>query len=250
MELMDFRDSFAIYTSAKDGIESNTCRTQILATCTLIDEGGKNPPVLHLAKECIGEYMYGGKIAQVPTSEVAIIFCEGPTALVKKFADHANDVVQIADMGGTRKSFDGSYAAWTDMRIMSRTSEAAPLKSIDDIIAATVDGLTIIARTTISASDDRPAAMLEYPVPYINFHPPIQRFQVDVGPILLPRNPVGDEPPVAQMEFAYIMYNDFESAEFAIRAPTPLGAESAVSTLHYSKVVSMKAKNELFCLDS
>ena len=42
----------------------------------------------YLGKECIGEHCYDAArgIAQEPTSEVCIIFCEGATALLKKFA--------------------------------------------------------------------------------------------------------------------------------------------------------------------
>ena len=53
-----------------------------------------------LGKECIGERMYFDiGIAQVPPSEVAIIFNADETSLQKKFVNHEDDVVQSGQFG-------------------------------------------------------------------------------------------------------------------------------------------------------
>ena len=95
-----------------------------------------------LGKECIGEYMYHERgIAQVPTSEVCVIFSEGDSSLLKKFADHDSDVVQSGEMSVPRKGFDGSYANWTSLRFILKEAAARPLKSPDEIIQAALDVL-------------------------------------------------------------------------------------------------------------
>ena len=116
MEVLDYHRSFTLYTSAVDGVEKNTCRTQILARCGLDDEESGASGSFYLGKACIGEHMYmEGGIAQEPTSEVCVVFAEGQTMLVKKFADHASDVVQISRLGEKTRLFDGRYAYGTDL---------------------------------------------------------------------------------------------------------------------------------------
>ena len=66
--------------------------------------------------------------------------------------------------------------------------------------------------------------------------------------ILFPDLASKEEPAVARLKLAYIMFNQLDKAEFAIRVLTPIeGAKNAV-TPHYSKVIRMQAKNELFSL--
>jgi len=247
MKALNYRNAFAIYSSACEDAPDNTCRVQILATCTLI-EGESGEKVFYLGKECIGEYCYDAQrgIAQEPTSEVCIIFCEGPTALVKKFAGHERDVVQIADMGQKRRGFDGRRSHWIDLRYVLPDAEATALESADEVIAATLEGAPMVGRTTLTDAARGRSAVLEYPIPYINVHPPMKRFQVDVGPILFTDLASDEEPPVARLELAYVMFNEFDKAECAIRVPTPIGENEAAVTLHYSKVLRMEAKNELF----
>lgn len=109
-DVLDYSRSFAINTSAQDGVERNTCRTQLLARCTLPDATGAAREFF-LGKECIGEYMYQEcGIAQEPTSEVCIIFSTEDSSLLKKFANHESDVEQAGEMAVPRKGFDGSYA--------------------------------------------------------------------------------------------------------------------------------------------
>ena len=235
MQLLDYHNAYFIYSSATEGVPDNTCRVQILAQCTLTDSD--TPRKFYLGKECIGEYCYNDDqgIAQVPTSEVSLIFCEGPTALIKKFADHANDVLQITDMNESRVGFDGSRSHVLSMDPLLRFAAARPLTTATQIIEATIAGEAMVGRTTLGH------AVLEYPIPYINVHPPIDRFQVDIGPILLPGADV--DPPVARFDLAYVMFNTFDTAEFAVRVPTRLGD---YETLHYSEVRRISAINELF----
>ena len=95
MNILDYRSCFVTYTSAADEKEMNTCRTQLQASCALIDHNTNTTVQYHLGKECIGEYMYKDiGIAQVPTSEVAIIVSDNESSLQKKFAEHKNDIIQ------------------------------------------------------------------------------------------------------------------------------------------------------------
>ena len=91
-------------------------------------------------------------------------------------------------------------------------------------------------------------AVLEYPIVYMNVHPPQNRFQVDVGPILFPDLESKEESSIQRLQLAYVMYNQLDKAEFAIRVPTRVTEGQTAVTLHYSKVVKMAAESELFSL--
>ena len=246
MEVLDYRRCFAINTSARDGEEKNTCRTQLLARCAL-DRADEEE--FFLGKECIGEYMYReGSIAQVPTSEVCIIFGRKQSSLLKKFANHKNDVVQAGPLDVRRKGFDGSYAYWTDLRFVLNRAEGRLLSTAEEIIGATLEGETLVGRTMLVDGEGKGSAVLEYPIPYMNVHPPEQQFQVDVGPILYPDFAATAESPVERLQLAYVMFNQLDEVEFALRLPTRVGEGQAAEVLHYSQVVKVKAESELFSL--
>ena len=243
--VLDYSRCFAINTAAQNGVERNTCRTQLLARCALVDQDGVDREYF-LGKECIGEYMYREEIAQVPTSEVCIIFSVEDSSLLKKFANHEADVTQAGEMMVERKGFDGTYSNWTSLQFVFRQRSARILTSEMAIIEATLAGEPLVGRTTLETplGDE---IVLEYPIPYTNVHPPESRYQVDVGPILYP----GDQPEgtsiVERFQLAYVMYNRPGQAEFALRVPTAV-AEHGAETMHYSSVVVSAARNELFTL--
>ncbi|MCH2212272.1 MAG: hypothetical protein MK110_13290 [Fuerstiella sp.] len=187
MEILDYRRCFAICVSAVDGEENNTCRAQLLARCELTDKSAGDTQQFFLGKECVGEYMYQKRgIAQVPTSEVCVIFSDGDSSLQKKFANHDSDVIQSGEMTVSRQGFDGSWANWTGLRFILEHGHAETLQSVDEIIRATLDGECLVGRTTLNDPSGEWQARLEYPIPYINVHPPQGLFQVDVGPVLYP----------------------------------------------------------------
>jgi len=249
MNVLDYRSSFVTYTAAVDGEEKNTCRTQLQAGCTLTDASTNTSVQYHLGKECIGEYMYKDiGIAQVPTSEVAIIISDKESSLQKKFADHTNDVVQSGPVDIRRKGFAGTYAYWTDFHFTLKSVEARPLQNTDEIIDATLAAEALVGRTTLNDTERGWSAILDYPIPYINVHPPGKRFQVDVGPILYPDFTSTAERLVDRLQFAYILYNQLDKAEFALRRATPIGAQQNTETLHYAQVVKVAAQSQLYSL--
>jgi len=249
MEVLDYRSCFAFTTSAIEGKEKNTCRTQILAKCDLAsgeaDAGGS----FYLGKACIGEHMYmDGGIAQVPTSEVCVVFSEGRNMLLKKFADHASDVIQIGDLDEKQRLFDGRHAHVIAQRLQLTRTEARLLESPEDIARATLSSEPMVGRTTVQDAGSGWGAVIEFPVAYMNVHPPRMGYQADVGPVLFPDFRALGEDPIASLRLAYILYNGPDSAEFAVRVPTKVGDAEGVVSLHYSSVIQTPATNELYSL--
>ena len=249
MEVLDYHRCFAINTSARDGEERNTCRTQLLARCSIESKGADQGEEFFLGKECIGEYMYAqGGIAQVPTSEVCIVFGRKESSLLKRFANHENDVIQAGPVDVRRKCFDGSYAYWTDLRFSLNRSAARHLSTAEEIIDATLAGEVLLGRTTLVDAEGGGRAVLEYPIHYMNVHPPEERFQVDVGPILFPNFAATAGSLVEHLQLAYVMFNRLDEVEFALRVPTRVVEGQAAEVLHYSQVIKVRAESALFSL--
>ena len=249
MDVLDYARSFAFNTAAIDGEEVNTCRTQILARCTVSNGRTGEEGDFFLGKECIGEAMFKeAGIAQLPTAEVCIVFSEGQSVLLKKFVDHRNDVVQVGDMATRRPGHDGSYSYWTDVRFDLAAAKARRLGGIDEITAATLQSEAMTGRTTMQSEDGSWRAVIEYPIPYMNVHPPAGRFQVDVGPVLFPDFESDDSELVSKLSLSYVMFNELDKAEFVVRTPTLVSKGSDAQTLHYSEVRKASVVNELFSI--
>ena len=249
MKILDYRNCFTINHSAHNGVLKNICRTQLLAKCTLINRHTDESFDYFLGKECIGEHMYLDiGIAQVPTSEVAIIFNSEETSLQKKFANHDNDVVQSGAFAAKRKKFDGGYSYATDLQFILDEAEATSLSTPRAISEAMMAGAPMVGRTTLDGGDSGWSAILEYPLSYMNVQPDFEVVQVDMGPILYPDFDSTAVMIVDRLRFAFVMYNTFTEAEFAIRVPTKVAEGQSAQALHYSKVVKVPATNEVFTL--
>ena len=117
------------------------------------------------------------------------------------------------------------------------------------MIRATEQLKPLVAQTVIEGAGGTSRAVLEYPIPYMNFAPDGKAFQVDVGPVLFAGTAGGVARGIEEIEMAYIMYQDPSRAEFAVRVPTPVGYGGDAQTLHYSKIFHTDARSTLYCLD-
>ena len=252
MKVLDYRGCWALERVAIEGVEVNACRTQILSKCELSNEETGEKEEFFLAKACIGENMYDKSgnalregITQIPTCEICRILNVGMMAELKKYADHDNDVVFVGKHAEKRKLFDGRDAYWTDFRLDLKEAEGKPLETKEEICQSTSESIPMVARTTYWDDNHAWKAMLEYPVVYLNWHPTTKEFGLDVGPILYADLRSISNPLISCLEMAYVIYQCFDRAEFAVRVPTKIKEDV---TLHFSKVLCMDVKNEFFSL--
>ncbi len=249
-EVVDFQNSYIINSSAIGGQACNTCRTQALAACTLIDQASGQEQAYYLGKACIGEHMYlDGGISQVPTSEVCITFGANHYKLQKKFADHRDDVIHIACPDDEVQLFDGRTAVWTDLHFAISKQKATELRTTEAMIQATEQLRPLVARTRVQGAKGDHDAILEYPIPYMNFKPDRTAVQIDVGPVLFAGTAGKVASCVEGIHLSYIMYTEFDRAEFTVRAATAIGEAGNAETLHYSQIVHTEAKTTLYSLD-
>ena len=249
MRALDFYRCFCLETAAVGGVECNTCRSHLRASCELADTETGEADTFYLCQGCIGEDMYKlGGIAQMPTYEVFSIASETVVKQSKVHANHADDIVQVVSVGSRIETRDGRGATWTAFRLQLNHVEARPLQTAEEIHEATVNGEHLLGRTTLHTGEPRCQAVLEYPIRYMNVHPTRTQFQVDVGPVLLPDLARDAASLMHRLDTAYIMYSTFDRAEFAIRRPTPVAGNASPETMHYSEVIHADVMNELYSL--
>ena len=256
MQVIDFFTS-SMFTSSliyqtPDDTEpryNNSCRTRILASCEMIHDESDRSEHYYLGKACIGEDMYiGDKIAQIPTYEFCAIYNKSVCKLIKKFADHDNDVVQIKVPGKLDKMFDGTFFDYREIVFDITTGPGRPLTDVQDIIDATVGQEQLVGRTILKDDQTGWRAVLQYPIDYMNVHPPSMKFGVDIGPVIYPDFEVSGDLQISQLEMAYIMYQTFDRVEFAVRCPTAIAGGRGAETLHYSKIVFLNGENQFYKL--
>ena len=53
---------------------------------------------------------------------------------------------------------------------------------------------------------------------------------------------------VEHLQLAYVMYNELNTVEFALRVPTQVADGQSATTLHYSEVIKKVARSSLYSL--
>lgn len=248
MNVYDFNRAFVFSTSATDGNDVNTCRSQIVCTCLLRDRASGETTRYVLGKDCIGEEMYVERMAHVPTSHVWVMFSDDEFRLEKRFANHEHDVVQMGRIGDTTRTFRGRYVRYSGVRIELPTTEARKLESREEVAQEIWNSTVLVGRTTLEDEDAGQQAVLDYPLNYVNFHPATRQVQVDVGPLLVPDFSSTALPRIARLRVAYLLHGEPEHAEFAVLAPTRVADGSPLEVLHHAALSFRPARNEFFAL--
>jgi hypothetical protein len=116
---------------------------------------------------------------------------------------------------------------------------------IDDnerIRDATHNDCPIVAITEIWDENSELRAIIQYPVKTMNIHDQRNLYQVDTGPIAWPDLSKRRDNIVDMLWLAFVVFNANHFADFVIEVPTG-------STHHYSKIVSLQARNTLYSVD-
>jgi hypothetical protein len=119
------------------------------------------------------------------------------------------------------------------------------------ILDATYGFGPIVAQTEIWNNETRLRAIIEYPVKTMNTNRERNIYQVDTGPVAFPDLTQRDEPHVAGIALAFVAFNVPHFADFVIEVPTAVSDDGSegrevYKIYHYSKRVSLPAKNRLY----
>ena len=213
---------------------------QLDAACTIVDEVSGNEEQFYLIAPCRGERCYvPGPLFRMPNYEFSGIWSQEEFLLVRTQWVSERD----------NRTYGVNRDTWDDMHLDIRHFvEAAELPDRASIVAATFANQPLIARTELRNEATQQRAVLEYPVRTMNVLPHPPQFQVDTGPIIIPNFSSTAARQIEDFAMAYVVYQDFEQAEFIRREPVAVSSaeEPATQTTDYSVIQRCPARNELW----
>lgn len=232
INVCDFTASFL--TFELKGI--NTARINIDARCRWVSEAMGETEDFVLICPCQGEAMYKPQgLIQEPPYNFLGVFSEAESHLIRDFADAE----------AARDTFEVNKQRFASVRIdVARFSTAVELTESADIVDATLRNLPLIGRTEVTAPDGRSKAVMEYPITTMNVEPEKKVWQVDTGPVLFMDFAAAGDRRIEKLVPAFIVFNRWDHAEMALRAPTPLAKGGR--THHYSEIRGMAVRNRIF----
>ena len=108
----------------------------------------------------------------------------------------------------------------------------------------------LVSQTEIHNEDTGLRAVIECPVKTMNTRREGDLYQVDTGPIAFPDLLKRRERLVDCLSLAFVAFNAPHFADFVIEAPTPVDPDNPdLRVHHYSKIVSLPARNRLFAVE-
>ena len=108
----------------------------------------------------------------------------------------------------------------------------------------------LVSQTEIRNDDSGLSALIECPVKTMNTRREDDRYQVDTGPIAFPDLSRRPERLVDCLSLAFVAFNTPHFADFVIEAPTAVDpANPDLKVHHYSKIVSLPARNRVFAVE-
>lgn len=237
MGVLDFNRSFVTFFT-KPGQGSNIARIQIDATCTISWPDGR-AETFYLIAPCRSEHMYlEGQLFQMPNYEFSGIFTEQEVLFLRT---HWTSDREQPEYALVPDRFDR-------VEIRTRTMDADELVENPEIVDATLANRRLVVRTTINYARPGIVAQLEYPVKTMNVTKDPDQWQIDTGPLILPRvDPQGDRA-IEWFDVAHIVSCDFEKAEFVLRKPHVVGELNGgpVSVTDYSQLVFAPAQHRFW----
>ena len=131
-----------------------------------------------------------------------------------------------------------------------RTSPGRILNTPEAIFQAMQAGLPLVGQTELRDERSGRVAIIEYPVKTINFERDQQDWQVDTGPLILPRLNVAPDQWSETIQLAHIAFRSWHWSDFIADQATPVTPDhDEIQTYHYSKQIQKTARNVLLALD-
>ena len=245
----DYVNSFVQWSSYTD---DHTPRCALHASCKVRSKGEAFREYF-LSHPCAGEKMYADtKLILLPASEFHVVFCDdGQFMFVKSFEAEPGFERMAYRQGDTVKRKNVQMKGVIDrlesgLRYFVEVAEMTTYKEVHD---AMVGNMPILGRTRYLATkgDEEIEVVAEYPVTVMNSRHNHDTWQIDTGPMLLPDFSIEHELEVAIFRQAYIAYNRWDYAEYAMRLPVSIeGVNHPV--LYYTNCGSLavEVRNQLF----
>jgi len=230
MTATDFGRSFVTFVTPGRG---NNARIQVEARIEFSADGVTEE--LYLLASCKGEDTYAARdLFLQPNYDFCGVFNETQFSIIRT---RLGDTQFVADCGPVQPRFERIYR-----QIVTRPAEK--LEGVGDVVQATLAGELLIARTELTSPDGQRTCLLEYPIKTMNANDIIPMYQVDTGPVAYPEWDSQAEVVAGRFRLAFVAFNAPDFADFVVLTPTEVAP--GVLTPHYSEVVSLPARNEVW----
>ena len=238
MEAIDFSRSFCTFTGPR-----NNARLQVESQLELIDDARRVSEVFLLYASCKSEDTYAKEdLFQDPNYDFCGIFSKSKVdySIIRTYSTHKDNLeTGLVAERFTKLAID--LAPVPTAKVLPRNSE---------IIQATLRGEPLVSRTELADPSRSLRAIVDCPIKTMNVHPENDTFQVDTGPMLYPDFTSAQERPIEWLRLAFVAFNRFDRADFVIQAATPVlvDGREVCQVAHYSRIVSLPAKNSIITL--
>ncbi len=189
--------------------EATTSRLQVDASCEIRDEARSAVCTLHLTAPCRSEFIIASEnLFQIPNGEFRAAVSDEfmvPTARELSSA-----------IEGTQRTPIGDRFAEFAIDVRAHKSPA-PIEAADGIVAATLEGARINARSTYHDAERGLAVTVEYPIKLINLHVKGSQYQVCTGAVALPDLTTWDGSCVDRVFVAHAAFAAADHVEFILR---------------------------------
>jgi len=222
--------------------KGNNVRIHLESACTVVDERSRKSRAYYLIAPCRAENTHAdSNLVRVPGYEWGGWLNEEEHVTIRK---HLLSEPDYPITPGSLKQYGPSENARIELR---RYTESRSVSDISEIIEMSLGTTPIVSRTELRDEARKLRFILEYPVRTMNILNETPRFQVDTGPLIVPDFESTAERQIERFDIAFVVYNRFDQAEFALRRPAPVhkGNKPLFSVTDYSEVKILPAANEL-----
>ena len=188
--------------------EATTSRLQIDAACKIVDEARGTACTIYLTAPCRSEFIIADdNLFQVPNGEFRAAVSDMFTVPIAAEPSWENE-------GTRRQPVGGRFA---EFAIDVRTHDAVALASDDAVVAASLAGACLNARSTYRDEARGLTVTVEYPIKLINLHAGGGRYQVCTGAVALPDPATWDGVGVDRVFAAHAAFTADDHVEFILR---------------------------------
>lgn len=235
MNCLDYGRSFVCCNGP-----ANAPQFWIESRCTLVDEGTGASEEFYQCASCKSEHTFAEKgLFQDPNYDFLPVFGRDDVAIFRRHAFCNENYVQYVKSGNI----------WGGPRFMVREAKGVrEARDGTEIVRAALAGVPFVSRTEIREA--RMRAVIECPVKTMNVNEARGAYQVDTGPVLFPDLTRRYERPIESLRLAFVAFNAPDFADFVIEHPTPIvqDGRKVCEVHHFSRIVSLKAKNTVFII--
>jgi len=204
--------------------ESTTSRLQIDAGCEIVDDARGTACTIYLTAPCRSEFIIADdNLFQVPNGEFRAAVSDACMVPIAAEPSWENE-------GARRQPIAAQFA---EFAIDLRTHDAVALASDDAVVAASLAGDRLNARSTYRDEARGLTVTVEYPIKLINLHAGGGRYQVCTGAVALPDLTTWDGAGVDRVFAAHAAFTADDHVEFILRR----GVEIAERELAWAAAV-------------